>query len=133
MAHILLIDDDQSLTRALRLSLEKLGHAVVEAVDGNQGLAAFKAQPVDLVITDLIMPEKEGVETIRALRKLRPNLPIIAITGGGRGGPENYLSLARRFGATQVFAKPFEFSALGEAVTRLLNGYNGTATPPAVD
>ena len=133
MANILLIDDDQTLRRALRLSLEKLGHAVVEAREGQAGLAAFKSQPIDLVITDLIMPEMEGVETIRALKKLSPGVPIIAITGGGRGSPENYLSIAQQFGAAKVFAKPFEFAALCSAVTMLLGGSDHAETHPAAD
>lgn len=120
MANILLIDDDPSFLRALRTSLEKLGHTVTEAPDGHRGVVAFKMKPADLVVTDLIMPEMEGVETIRILRKLSPQLLIFAITGGGRGTPENYLSIARQFGASQVFAKPFEFDVFCAAVTAAL-------------
>ena len=133
MPSILLIDDDQTLRRALRLSLEKIGHVVAEAGDGHEGLVAFKVKPFDLVITDLIMPEMEGVETIRIMRKLRPSLPIFAITGGGRGSPENYLSIAQRFGATQLFQKPFEFSVLCSAVTTVLGGNDHTKTQSFAD
>lgn len=119
MPRLLLIEDDLSLRRALRLALEKSGHEVVEANDGRAGLEAFKAQTIDLVITDLIMPEVEGVETIRTLRKLSKTVPIIAITGGGRGTSLEYLGMARTFGANEVMAKPFEFEALSAAVGRL--------------
>ena len=120
MPRILLIEDDCSLRRALCLSLEKIGYTVFEANDGREGLKAYTAQPVDLVITDMIMPEMEGVETIRALRKLNPTLKIIAITGGGRGTADGYLHLAAQFGAAKVFTKPFELAELCAAAAQLL-------------
>ena len=126
MPRILLIEDEPSLRRALCLALERSGHEVIEAGDGREAMAAFQAQPVDLVVTDLIMPEMEGVETIRALRKLSPVLPIIAITGGGRGAPASYLTLAQRFGASKMIAKPFEPDILCKAVASLL-GADGAA------
>jgi DNA-binding response OmpR family regulator len=125
MPRILLIDDDQTMRRALRIALEKSGHEVAEAGNGCEALVAYRLRPADLVIADLIMPEMEGVETIRALRKLRPELPIIAISGGGRGSPENYLHLAQQFGAAKTFAKPFDFGILDAAVTSLLGGAGG--------
>ncbi len=124
MPRILLIEDDQPLRRALRISLEKMGHEVGEADDGREGLALFKVHAFALVVTDIIMPGMEGMETIRALRLLRPHLHIIAISGGGRGSPDNYLHLARHLGAALVFEKPFEFTALCAAVATLL-GENG--------
>ena len=120
MPRLLVIEDDQPLLRALRLALEKLGHEVHEAGDGQAGLAAFQAHAIDLVVTDLIMPEMEGVETIRAIRKLSKTVPIIAITGGGRGTSIDYLRMAQAFGAQEVFEKPFELEILCAAVARLL-------------
>jgi len=120
MSRILLIDDDPTVRLALRLALEMSGYEVVEAVNGREGLAAFAVQPPDLVVTDLIMPEIEGVETIRALRKMSPTLPIIAISGGGRSSAMGYLQDVRLFGANEVFAKPFELDVFQAAITHLL-------------
>ena len=128
MFRILLVEDDHPLRRALRISLEKSGYEVVEASGGREALAAFKRQPVDLVITDIIMPEMEGLETIHALRKLSPYLLIVAMSGGGRSTPEEYLRLAQQFGAVKVFAKPFEPGALCAAVASLLSGTGATAS-----
>lgn len=129
MPRILLIEDDRHLRRALRLALEKYGYTVFEANDGREGLKAYQAQPVDLVVTDMIMPDMEGVETIRMLRKLNPVLHIIAITGGGRGAPESYLQLAAQFGAAKVFAKPFDLGDICAAVTQLLSAGSTEAKP----
>lgn len=129
MSRILLIDDDDSLRRALRLALEKSGFAVTAVGDGRAGLAAFEIQPVDLVITDLVMPNMEGVETIRALRKLAPHVPIIAISGGGRGSADGYLNIAKILGAALTLEKPLEPADLCAAVTRLLE--QKSAHPPA--
>jgi DNA-binding response OmpR family regulator len=128
MSRILLIEDDHSLRRALRLALEKSGYEVVEAAEGREGLATLKLQPVDLVVTDIIMPGMEGIETITALRKLNPQLKIIAISGGGRSSADDYLRMALQFGAAQVFAKPFEIGTLCSAIAELL-GNPGTEPP----
>ena len=125
MESILIIDDDTTLRRALRLTLERSGYRVFEAGDGREGLGLLKREIVDLVITDLIMPGMEGLETIRELRKLNPSLRIIAISGGGRGTPAEYLDIATQFGAAKVFTKPFDFSALCSAVSGLLGSSSG--------
>ena len=130
MHRILLIEDDQMLRRALRIALVKSGYEVVEAGNGHEGLMAFKAKPVDLVVTDLIMPEMEGVETIQVLRKLSPYLPIIAISGGGRGSPADYLHFAQKLGAARAFAKPFEPGELCAAVGSLLGENDRGANAP---
>ncbi len=119
-ARILLIDDDQTLRRALRLSLEQSGYTVTDAEDGGQGLRAFAAQPAELVITDIIMPDVEGMETIRELRKLSPAVPVIAISGGGRITSDDYLHMAKLLGASAILAKPFDIEVLRGAVARLL-------------
>jgi DNA-binding response OmpR family regulator len=120
MKRILLIDDEEGLRAMLRLSLEKMGYAVMEARDGAEAVALFKAGPFDLVLTDLMMPEKEGLETIRELRKGHPDLKIIAMSGGGRVGASDNLKMAKIFGATTVFSKPFSFQDLQKAVSALL-------------
>jgi len=132
MPRILLIEDDQTLRRALRIALERTGLAIAEAGDGREGLSLFRKQNFDLVITDLIMPEMEGMETIRALRTLSPQLLIIAISGGGKGSAENYLNLAQHFGANLAFAKPFELDALCGAVAQLLAGKGATESRPPI-
>ena len=120
MTRILLVEDDQTFRRALHLSLEQSGHEVTDAEDGGQGLRAFTEQPTDLVIIDLIMPNVEGIETIRKIRKLSPKVPIIAISGGGRNAPGDYLRAARTLGASEILAKPFNLGVMQDAVARLL-------------
>jgi DNA-binding response OmpR family regulator len=120
MPRILLIEDDNLLRRALRIGLERSGYEVSEATNGREGLTAFKTAPADLVVTDLIMPEVEGIETIRGLRKMGIGVPIIAISGGGRCSADEYLHVATLLGASQVIEKPFEIDALRTAVAQLL-------------
>jgi DNA-binding response OmpR family regulator len=120
MNRILLIEDEENLRTLIRLSLEKMGYAVTEARDGVEALALFNKRPVELVLTDLMMPEKEGLETIRELRKSHPKLKIIAMSGGGRTDARDNLKMAKLFGATTVFSKPFSLAELGKAVSALL-------------
>ena len=117
---ILVIDDDEQMRVLLRQVMEWAGHEVVEAADGREGTRLQRQHRADLVITDLIMPEQEGLETITALRRDYPNLKIIAISGGGRIGPEAYLPAARELGADRVFSKPFDVQELAETVRELL-------------
>ncbi|MDP6787514.1 MAG: response regulator [Rhodospirillales bacterium] len=121
MARILVIDDEELVRFTLRKYLVSAGHSVVEAKDGLEGLALQKSDPCDLVITDIIMPEKEGLETILALRQDDPDLPIIAISGGGRDGYTDYLEVARPFGANRSLAKPFTQDDLLGAVEDCLS------------
>lgn len=113
---ILLVDDDEALRTALRRALERDGHQVVEACDGRDALLQLDRQPVDLVITDLIMPESEGVELTFSLQKRSPKLPVVAMSGGGSWAPELYLSIAKTAGAADVFVKPFP---IGDLLTRV--------------
>jgi DNA-binding response OmpR family regulator len=129
MKRILLIEDEEGLRSMLRISLEKMGYAVVEASDGKAAMAIFKTEPVDLVLTDLMMPEKEGLETIRELRKGHPELKIIAMSGGGRTDARDNLKMAKLFGATTVFSKPFSLAELSRAVTEIFKA----ATPDSPD
>jgi DNA-binding response OmpR family regulator len=120
MKRILLIEDEDALRDMLRMSLERMGYAVIEAKDGREAIALFKQTPVDLVLTDLLMPEKEGLETIRELRRGDPGLKIIAMSGGGRTDARDNLTMAKNFGATTVFSKPFTIDELAQAVSALL-------------
>ncbi len=120
MAKILIIDDEKPVRDALEAIAAAAGHQTRAAGDGRQGLVQFAAFQPDLVITDMLMPEKEGIETIADLRKLRPTLPIIAISGGGRVGNLSFLKIAQRFGANRTIAKPFSAQAILTALTELL-------------
>ena len=113
MAHILLIEDHASYRDMLRDSLEDRGHTVVEAADGEAGLTCYRAEKFDVVITDIIMPGKDGVETIIGLRQLDAGARIIAISGGGQMIPTmTCVQIARSLGVKQVLEKPFTSETL---------------------
>jgi DNA-binding response OmpR family regulator len=118
---ILVIDDDEQIRILLRQMMEWVGHEVIEAGNGREGMLKQRQKPANLVITDLIMPEQEGLETITSLKKEYPDIKIIAISGGGRIGPDAYLPAARELGADRVFCKPFDVRQLVNAVQELLN------------
>jgi DNA-binding response OmpR family regulator len=120
MSQILIIDDDTQVRLLLRKLLDHEGYEVREASNGKAGMKLNRENPADLVITDLIMPEKEGLETIMELRKKFPEVKIIAISGGGRNGPEDYLPMAKELGAQLTFTKPFELKEMLAAVQKLL-------------
>jgi len=119
MARILIIDDDPQMRPTLRRILESAGHMVLEATNGAEGLAAFKSHTPDVVVTDIIMPEKEGIETILALRRLAPNLGIIAVSGGGLAGNADFLTIAEKLGADLSLQKPIRAVDLIAAVKRI--------------
>jgi CheY-like chemotaxis protein len=132
MARILLIEDDHSVRAVLRMSLTGVGHTVTEARNGKEGLDLFKRAGADLVITDIIMPEKEGLEVLRELKKKQiPPVKVIAISGGGVSqSAGDALRMAKLLGADQVLAKPFSNDTLIAAINEvLLDG--GTKPPPA--
>lgn len=120
MARILLVDDDDALRKALRLTLLKLGHEVLEAHNGNEALHLYAAEPPDLVMTDIIMPEKEGLETILELKRLHPPVKIIAMSGGGRANAIDYLKIARQMGVSKTLNKPFSADAMAAAIRDVL-------------
>lgn len=120
MRKILIIDDEPYILLMLKKMLEKAGYEVDLASNGQQGMQIFEKDKVDLVITDIIMPDKEGLEIILEMKKQRPDLKIIAISGGGRISPESYLECAAHFGATKVFQKPFKQKELVSAVNELI-------------
>ena len=119
MARILLIDDDTSLREVLAMALARVGHQVIQARDGKQGVEALRGNVVDLVITDLIMPGQEGIETIVQLRRENPTTPIIAMSGDLDHSPL-FLSIAAKLGASMTLPKPFTITQLQGAIVRLL-------------
>ena len=116
MTTILLVDDDQQFRSMLGAVLSRAGYEVQEACNGNEATEMYRSHQPDLVITDLIMPDKEGLETIREIRHDNPGVRIIAMSGGGRNGFENYLRVAKAFGAQVVLDKPFSHQEILEAV-----------------
>ena len=121
MANILVIDDEAPLRRFVTLALKKQGHSLSEAADGAEALRILAERPIDLVITDLMMPEIDGIETILELRRLYPATKIIAISGGGEfQSGADFLRAAESLGADRTLAKPFQFKQLLPAVQALL-------------
>ena len=119
MAKILLIEDDDDLRATLARFLQSHGHEISEAANGEEGVEVFARTPADLVVTDLVMPEKEGLETMTALRATHPTVKIIAISGLS---PRSafYLQLATKFGADHTLPKPFTLETFSKAVDQVL-------------
>lgn len=120
MSRILLVDDDAQVRKMLKITLERAGYQVVEAADGVEAVQAYDKETIDLVITDIVMPEKEGIETIMELKTVNPAVRIIAISGGGRINPEDYLKWAQRFGVANTFTKPVDREELLASVRDLM-------------
>jgi DNA-binding NtrC family response regulator len=120
MATILVIDDEKGICDMLQTSLQLSGHTVLLAENGKHGLKLAEANPIDLVITDIFMPEQDGFETIMYLKKMSPDLKIIAISGGGYFNPDNALKMAEHLGAHYGFNKPFHIVKLTSKVEELL-------------
>jgi two-component system, chemotaxis family, chemotaxis protein CheY len=120
VAFVLIIDDDSSIRRVLRGALERAGHRVDEARNGVEGMQCYRAAPADLVITDLFMPDQDGIETIQELRDEFPEARILAISGGAVGTTTGTLTDAMLFGANATLAKPFTMQQLTNAVAGLL-------------
>lgn len=129
MARILVFDDELSILLMIKKMLEKAGHEVDLALNGREGIELLEKNRPDLVITDILMPEKEGLETIMELRKKYPALKIIAISGGGRIGPEGYLPSAKHLGADMVFQKPLVQKEFMEAISLLLGKTKSENSP----
>lgn len=120
MPKILIIDDEDQVRKMLKQLLESNSYDTVEARNGIEGLELFKTAIPDLVLTDLIMPEKEGLETIREMKKLNPGTKIIAISGGGINKPDMYLDLASKLGAQHVFSKPVKNQELLSVIKKMV-------------
>ena len=114
MATILIIDDEESIRILLRSALEAAGHEVTEAANGRQGLELYRRKPTDLVITDILMPELNGLDMLLELTREFLNAKVVAISGAG--GEKNVLDVAKLLGARQTFQKPFSMPQLLGAV-----------------
>lgn len=121
MPAILIVDDDSMVRKLLVKVFQKENYITLEASDGNSALRVFRNENIDVVITDIVMPDMEGIETIRELRKINPDVKIIAFSGGGSLAPEGYLKIAASMGARYTFQKPFDINELKEAVNKLLD------------
>ncbi len=120
MATILLIEDDSDLRKFLTRLLERENHYIIEAENGIEAETILTSLKPDLVITDLIMPEQDGIGTINMLREKHPEMKIIAISGGGSILGADYLQIASKLGAHYVFSKPFDNKQLLTKVKELL-------------
>ena len=120
MARVLVIDDDEEIRTIVEHMLVGAGHQVELALDGAEGLRLFGKHPPDLVLTDINMPGLDGHDVIAAIRVLHPEVPIIAVSGGGTIAPDELLVQASALGAVEIIMKPFEFRQLVGAVERAL-------------
>lgn len=120
MAEILIIDDDPQILRVLRSILEREGYAVREAANGKTAMALLEEAPPDLVVSDMYMPEMDGIEFLIRVQDLYPGLGIVAMSGGGFMAKEELLSDAFHLGAIQVLAKPFTWDDVVGVVRRAL-------------
>lgn len=125
LAHILVVEDDPTLLRGVKTLLRRADHEVSEAGTGREAMRLLQKRPFDVVVTDINMPEMDGIELIVELRKLGLGIPVIAMSGGGRLPKELLLENAALLGAVETIAKPFEPERLLDAVARAL-GVTGT-------
>jgi len=121
MAGVLIVEDEEELRGMIKTSLIRHKFTVIEAVNGKDAIARFKPSLTDLVVTDLIMPEEDGLKVILKLREIKPSVKIIAISGGGKAGPGSYLKLAKALGADAIFSKPFSLQELIAKIEELLD------------
>ena len=119
MARILIMDDDETVRLALRTLLQKKGHNVIEAMNAVEGAKTYTQEPLDLVITDILMPERDGVEALLELRTHQPQIKTIVISGDA---PE-FLPIVEDLGADRAIAKPFKNQEVLDAVNELLHSH----------
>jgi DNA-binding response OmpR family regulator len=121
MPGILLVEDDKDLREMLKSSLKRKRFSVLEAENGKDAIIHFKPTMTDLVVTDLLMPEEDGLKVIMKLREIKPSIKIIAISGGGKAGPGSYLNLAKALGADNIYSKPFSINDMISRIEELLD------------
>lgn len=119
-AKVLVIDDDEIVRMTLRVILQRENCIVIEAKNGNQGVAMYKQENPDIVITDILMPDKEGLETITEIRACNAKVKIVAMSGGGNTKNMSFLKMAQKVGADQVINKPFKADEIPTLVADLL-------------
>ena len=130
MANILLVDDEQLVVDTLRAAMQSKGHTVETACNGVQGMLKFSAGSFDLVITDIIMPDKEGIGMMLEMRRETPDVKIIAISGGGRTGNIEFLKMAAKLGASATLKKPIRLAEFFLALDNCLAREGGAKVPP---
>ena len=118
---ILIIDDDRELVQTIREFLLDEGFTVETACNGREGIRLQNSSPFDLIITDIVMPEEDGLEVIMWVKKTHPGTKLIAMSGGGYFDSRDYLLMAKELGASIVLCKPFEVESLTSGIKRLLN------------
>jgi DNA-binding NtrC family response regulator len=117
---ILVVDDEPMIREMVRVMLAGQPYDLVDAGNGIEALACLEKQPVDLILTDIIMPDSDGIELVMALRRSRPGMKVIVMSGGGRVRAGHYLDLARRLGAAYVIEKPFDAATLCRVIKEQL-------------
>jgi CheY-like chemotaxis protein len=122
MARILIADDDSEIRITLQKLLQMVGHEVELAKDGLEAVRILDTETFDLMVTDIVMPNQEGLESIMQARQRHPDLHLIAMSGGGKDRTENYLRMAKSFGAEAIFMKPFSPREMLDKVNELVNG-----------
>jgi CheY-like chemotaxis protein len=120
MPGVLIVEDEKDLREMLKISLLRRKYTVIEAENGKEAILHFKPSITDLVVTDLIMPDEDGLKVIIKLKELKPSIKIIAISGGGKAGPGSYLNLAKALGADAIYSKPFSINELISKIEELL-------------
>lgn len=133
MARILIIDDEPQIRSMLKLMLEREGYEVVEAPDGVEGIKIYRQNPADLIITDLIMPNKDGIGMIIDLKKEFPDVNIIAMSGGGLNKPDGYLKGAKKLGAACTLTKPIDREEMLRAVKDILKEFQSPEEQPQTE
>jgi len=125
--HILIVDDDASIQKMLKIFFENKNYKVSLASDGREATYMQSKDPADIIITDIFMPEKEGLETIREIREKHPNIVIIAMSGGAfYRAPNDYLTIAQKIGADDVICKPFELKQIYDKILQLTSSKEDT-------
>jgi DNA-binding response OmpR family regulator len=122
MSRILIIDDESSLRQVLRIMLERVGHTVFDAPDGREGMALWHREPIDIVVTDIFMPHKDGIQVLMEMKKVATKPKIIAMSGGGQKGLLDWRANALALGADRVLVKPFDQQTLLLTVQEVLGG-----------
>ena len=129
MPSVLIVDDDDQVRTVLRKALAGMGYDALESADGQDAVRRCREHCPDVLVVDLIMPGKEGLETIQEIRQFRPDAKIVAISGGGMANPATYLHVAERLGADRILSKPFDPSELLEVLEDLLKTAPAAASP----
>ncbi len=120
MVKILVVDDDDLVRNMICSFLSKSGYTVFEATNGNSGVAMAQEKSPDLVLTDMLMPDKEGIETIMEIKAINPDIKVIAMSGGGKTKNMAFLDMAKQIGAEHIMSKPFKPTALLEIIKTLV-------------